>query len=377
SYFLFGRGLSHGSGTSTKATDARSYTLVVEAWDHNNETNERDDIIDKATHSGMINPSRQWQTLKQNAGMAHFEYQIRVTCGEHYYGFGCNKFCRPRDDFFGHYICDQNGNKTSICSQGCSSKHGTCKVPGECRCQYGWQGQYCDKCIPHPGCVHGTCIEPWQCLCETNWGGQLCNKDLNSCGTYQPCLNGGTCSNTGPDKYECSCTEGYSGRNCEIAEHACLSDPCHNGGSCLETIGGFECNCAPGWTGPTCSINIDDCAPNPCGHGGTCQDLVDGFKCVCPSQWTGKTCQIDANECEVKPCVNANSCKNLIGSYYCDCIPGWTGQNCDININDCIDQCQNGGSCRDLVNGFRCICPPGYAGERCEKDSMNVPATLA
>lgn len=46
------------------------------------------------------------------------------------------------------------------------------------RCQYGWQGQYCDKCIPHPGCVHGTCIEPWQCLCETNWGGQLCDKGM-------------------------------------------------------------------------------------------------------------------------------------------------------------------------------------------------------
>lgn len=43
-------------------------------------------------------------------------------------------------------------------------------------CLYGWQGQYCDKCIPHPGCVHGTCVEPWQCLCDTNWGGHLCDK---------------------------------------------------------------------------------------------------------------------------------------------------------------------------------------------------------
>lgn len=43
-------------------------------------------------------------------------------------------------------------------------------------CLYGWQGQYCDKCMPHPGCVHGTCVEPWQCLCDTNWGGHLCDK---------------------------------------------------------------------------------------------------------------------------------------------------------------------------------------------------------
>lgn len=46
------------------------------------------------------------------------------------------------------------------------------------RCLYGWQGEYCDQCIPHPGCVHGTCVEPWQCLCDTNWGGQLCDKGV-------------------------------------------------------------------------------------------------------------------------------------------------------------------------------------------------------
>ncbi|XP_067845550.1 protein jagged-1b [Heptranchias perlo] len=357
----------------------RSYTLIVEACDYNNDSSP-EDTIEKAVYSGMINPSHQWQTLRHNGAVAHFEYQIRVMCDEHYYGFGCNKFCRPRDDFFGHYTCDHNGNKTclegwmgldcdkAICRQGCSPEHGSCKVPGDCRCQYGWQGLYCDKCIPHPGCVHGTCIEPWQCLCETNWGGQLCNKDLNYCGTHQPCLNSGTCSNTGPDKYQCTCSDGYSGQNCEIAEHACISDPCHHGGSCSETPMGFECWCTAGWTGQTCTVDIDDCAPNPCAHGGTCQDMVDGFKCVCPQQWTGKTCQLDANECEGKPCVNANSCRNLIGDYYCDCMPGWSGKNCDLDINDCHRQCQNGGTCKDLVNDYRCTCLPGYAGDDCEKD---------
>ncbi|XP_010704900.1 protein jagged-1-like [Meleagris gallopavo] len=123
----------------------RSYTLLVEAWDYNDNSTNPDRIIEKASHSGMINPSRQWQTLKHNTGAAHFEYQIRVTCAEHYYGFGCNKFCRPRDDFFTHHTCDQNGNKTclegwmgpecnkAICRQGCSPKHGSCTIPGECR----------------------------------------------------------------------------------------------------------------------------------------------------------------------------------------------------------------------------------------------------
>lgn len=140
-----------------------------------------------------------------------------------------------------------------------------------CRCLYGWQGQYCDKCIPHPGCVHGTCVEPWQCLCDTNWGGHLCDKgshfrlqqpeldvvsfffffcqsklnpcellhipDLNYCGTHQPCMNGGTCINTGPDKYQCSCAEGYSGANCERGEcHEITAEWRHNEKRCSDGV---------------------------------------------------------------------------------------------------------------------------------------------
>ncbi|XP_057188255.1 protein jagged-1a isoform X1 [Triplophysa rosa] len=361
----------------------RSYTLIVEALDFNNDSSTgsiNGQVIEKAVQSGMINPNHQWQVLKHNGPVAQFQYQIRVTCDEHYFGLGCNKFCRPRDDFFGHYTCDHNGNKTclegwagpecntAICKQGCSTEHGSCKVPGDCRCLYGWQGEYCDQCIPHPGCVHGTCVEPWQCLCDTNWGGQLCDKDLNTCRTRQPCLHGGTCSNTGPDKYHCACPDGYSGLNCEKVDNACLSEPCLNGGSCVESSQGFECQCAAGWSGPSCDINEDDCDPNPCNHSGMCVDLVDGFKCICPAQWTGKTCLIDANECEESPCVNAHSCRNLIGGYFCECLPGWTGQNCDINVNDCHGQCLNGGLCKDLVNGYRCLCAPGFAGEHCERN---------
>uniref|UniRef100_A0A8C9XYX0 Delta-like protein n=1 Tax=Sander lucioperca TaxID=283035 RepID=A0A8C9XYX0_SANLU len=358
----------------------RSYTLIVEALDFNNDSSSSSDaLIERAVHSGMINPSRQWQSLEHNGPVARFHFRVRLSCHEHYYGFGCNKFCRPRDDFFGHYECDHNGNKTclegwsgpdcntAICRQGCSSEHGSCKTPGECKCLYGWQGEYCDQCIPHPGCVHGSCVEPWQCLCDTNYGGQLCDKDLNTCRTLRPCSNGGTCSNTGPDKYHCSCPDGYSGVNCQRAEHACLSSPCLSGGSCVETSLGFECRCAAGWTGPSCSINVDECLVNPCSHGGSCQDLVNGFRCTCPPQWTGKTCLIDANECDDSPCLNANSCRNLIGGYFCECVPGWTGHNCDTNVDECASgPCLNGGRCHDDVNSFHCRCPPGFSGSRCQ-----------
>lgn len=37
------------------------------------------------------------------------------------------------------------------------------------------------------------------------------------------------------------------------ADHACISNPCANGGTCREVPDGFECQCPPGWEGPTCA----------------------------------------------------------------------------------------------------------------------------
>ncbi|XP_069063428.1 protein jagged-2 isoform X1 [Pleurodeles waltl] len=358
----------------------RSYTLILEAWDWDNDTKTGDDLlIDRVMHAGVINPEDQWTAMPLNGPVAHFDFKIRVKCEENYYGTLCNKFCRPWDDFVvGHYTCDHYGNKVcmdgwmgaeckqAICKQGCDLLHGGCQKPGDCKCHYGWQGQYCTECVPYPGCVHGSCHNPWQCNCETNWGGILCDKDLNYCGNHHPCLNGGTCMNSEPGEYRCACPDGYSGKNCEIAEHACVSSPCANGGICHEINSGFECHCPPGWSGPTCAVDLDECISNPCARGGTCIDLVNGFECICPPQWIGATCHLDANECEGKPCVNAYSCRNLIGGYYCDCIRGWTGVNCHINVNDCRGQCQHGGICKDELNGYHCICPRGFFGKNCE-----------
>ncbi|XP_024911055.1 protein jagged-2 isoform X2 [Cynoglossus semilaevis] len=359
----------------------RAYTVIVEAWDKDNSSHSNDEelLIERSIHKGMMNPGEEKQTVEYKSLVARFEYTVRVRCDEHYYGSKCNKVCRPRDDYFGHYVCDQFGNQgcmdgwtgpdctRAICRQGCSAWHGTCSAPGECKCNYGWQGPLCDQCLPYPGCVHGTCTEPWQCSCEKNWGGLLCDKDLNYCGTNTPCKNGGTCMNTEPDEYNCACPDGYSGKNCEIAEHACVSNPCANGGTCHEVPSGFECHCPAGWSGPTCAKDTDECELSPCAQGGTCVDLENGFKCLCPPQWTGKTCQIDVVECSgIKPCLNAYSCKNLIGGYHCACFRGWVGKNCDINVNSCHGQCQNGGSCKNLPRGYQCLCQPGFMGRHCE-----------
>lgn len=45
-------------------------------------------------------------------------------------------------------------------------------------------------------------------------------------------MHGGTCENTAPDRYRCTCAEGLSGDRCEIVEHPCATQPCKNGGTC-------------------------------------------------------------------------------------------------------------------------------------------------
>lgn len=44
------------------------------------------------------------------------------------------------------------------------------------RCDPGWGGEHCDRCVLMPGCVHGSCQQPWQCTCEPGWGGRFCDK---------------------------------------------------------------------------------------------------------------------------------------------------------------------------------------------------------
>lgn len=122
------------------------------------------DIIEEATYSGIIDPSPQWHTLNHRGPRAHLTYRVRVKCDTYYYNSTCTKFCRPRDDKFGHFYCDANGDKkciqgwegntcdignlhplivpsktlilvriSAVCKAGCHPLHGKCDYPDECK----------------------------------------------------------------------------------------------------------------------------------------------------------------------------------------------------------------------------------------------------
>ncbi|CAH0728713.1 unnamed protein product, partial [Brenthis ino] len=369
----------------------RSFTLILQAYDDYNYTNpEETGLIEEAWWSGIVEPGAEWHALRHAGAAAAVAYRVRVTCQPNYYNTTCTTFCRPRDDKFGHYSCSVTGDKRClpgwqgdncekpVCKEGCHPTHGRCDKPGECLCRPGWRGDLCSQCQPYPGCKHGYCNgSSWDCTCDTNWGGILCDQDLNYCGTHEPCQHGGTCENTAPDQYLCTCAEGFSGVDCERVDNPCAPQPCAHGACSLAAApAGFACACERGWTGARCDADVDDCASAPCRNGALCRDRLDAFQCECASGWAGPTCSEDINECAensaaegaLGPCVNAAACNNTAGGYACTCLAGWTGRDCELNVDDCTGQCLNGATCIDLVDDFHCACAAGYAGRTCARD---------
>lgn len=368
-----------------------SYTLILEAREDLSNFTGQSQLIERVSHRGVILPGQKWHTFTHEGRVASITHRIRVVCHTHYYNTTCTKFCRPRDDAFGHYSCGDHGDKaclagwmgrdctTPICLPGCHATHGSCDKPGVCNCEFGWQGPLCDQCIPYPGCLYGTCKNAWTCECDLNWGGLLCNKDLNYCGTHQPCVNGGICSNERPDEYSCACPEGFSGQNCEIGVNECTSSPCQNGGLCQNLADHFTCHCLLGWQGSLCEIPTphlgDSCRGTPCGvHAVSCvrlqrsmSDGLDMYRCICQQGWTGDFCDEDVNDC-VGQCKNGATCLDLVNTYQCTCAPGYTGHHCEKEVDECeSDPCQNGAICRDILNGFICKCPTGFYGTLCQE----------
>ncbi|XP_041828631.1 delta-like protein 4 isoform X1 [Melanotaenia boesemani] len=364
-----------------------AFSLLIEAWyspvsEQPRDNTNREFLISSSAIQRQLRIGPQWSEDVQNGTHTELRYSYRIICNENYYGDTCSKICAPRDDRFGHYTCKSDGQiaclpgwkgeycQEPICLEGCNERNGTCNLPGECKCREGWQGLFCDVCKLHPSCKHGTCREPWQCTCKEGWGGIFCDQDLNFCTHHKPCANGATCMNTGQGSYTCACLPGFTGVNCDSEVRECDSEPCHNGGQCLDSENGHRCVCPQGFEGPHCEHRMLTCADTPCFHGGQCEKMDHGhnYICKCPAGYTGLNCEKKMDKCTSLQCANGGHCVFHDNTRMCSCRSGFTGLRCEININECArNPCANGSTCIDRINDYTCTCPPGYTGRHCDK----------
>lgn len=82
----------------------------------------QNNLLSRLATRRRLTVGEEWSQDVHFGNQSELRYSYHVVCNEHYHGDACSAYCRPRDDPFGHYTCDDEGNR---------------------HCQEGWRGEYC------------------------------------------------------------------------------------------------------------------------------------------------------------------------------------------------------------------------------------------
>ncbi|XP_055914618.1 cubilin homolog isoform X2 [Eupeodes corollae] len=154
-------------------------------------------------------------------------------------------------------------------------------------------------CINSYGSFH--CAE-----CPIGWSGdgRVCTRTAGaSCTRNNICHPSALCSEVG-NSIVCSCPLGQIGNGvgpngCRASGTSpCLSNPCLNGGTCMDTgDGSYICVCPYGFRAPNCQRIANPCVTNPCRNGGTCRPNGSNFTCDCVQGYGGRLCATQRSRC--------------------------------------------------------------------------------
>ncbi|XP_041030979.1 milk fat globule EGF and factor V/VIII domain containing b isoform X1 [Carcharodon carcharias] len=143
-----------------------------------------------------------------------------------------------------------------------------------------------DPCQNGGSCLAGVSLDSYYCICMDGFSGKHCTEIEQG---------------SGAEKHTGYTLEDI--RYNDVTRYSkpsgpCHPNPCENGGLCElisrrgDVFSEYTCKCPTGFQGIHCQTNVNDCSSQPCSNGGYCVDLDADFSCNCPSPYVGKSCQL-------------------------------------------------------------------------------------